>query len=68
MPTRQRSRDALAWVESHAALTRTGNSGQAQIDTQGLMAAQFHHWDSRAGDPDLHTHVAVSNKVQGTGR
>lgn len=57
--------DALAWVESHAALTRTGNSGQAQIDTQGLMAAQFHHWDSRAGDPDLHTHVAISNKVQG---
>ena len=57
--------DALAWVEAHAALTRTGNSGQAQIDTQGLIAAQFHHWDSRAGDPDLHTHVAISNKVQG---
>lgn len=57
--------DAVAWVESHAALTRTGNSGQAQIDTRGLIAAQFHHWDSRAGDPDLHTHVAISNKVQG---
>ncbi len=23
-----------------------------------------HHRDSRAGDPDLHTHVAVANKVQ----
>lgn len=57
--------DAVAWVESNAALTRTGNSGQAQIDTLGLIAARFHHWDSRAGDPDLHTHVAVSNKVQG---
>ena len=31
----------------------------------GVIAAQFHHWDSRAGDPDLHTHVAISNKVQG---
>ena len=31
----------------------------------GVTAAMFHHWDSRAGDPDLHTHVAVSNKVQG---
>lgn len=57
--------DAIGWVEAHAALTRTGNSGQAQIDTQGLICARFHHWDSRAGDPDLHTHVAVSNKVQG---
>ncbi len=24
----------------------------------------FTHRDSRAGDPDLHTHVAVANKVQ----
>ena len=29
----------------------------------GLIAAAFTHRDSRAGDPDLHTHVAVSNKV-----
>ena len=28
------------------------------------MAAAFTHRDSRAGDPDLHTHVAVANKVQ----
>ena len=28
------------------------------------MAAAFTHRTSRAGDPDLHTHVAVSNKVQ----
>lgn len=57
--------DALDWIESNIALTRTGNRGQAQINTLGLIAAQFHHWDSRAGDPDLHTHVAISNKVQG---
>jgi conjugative relaxase-like TrwC/TraI family protein len=57
--------DALNWLESNAALTRTGDRGQAQINTTGLIAAQFRHWDSRAGDPDLHTHVAISNKVQG---
>ena len=57
--------DALGWLEAHVALTRTGNRGQAQINTLGLIAALFHHWDSRAGDPDLHTHVAISNKVQG---
>lgn len=26
--------------------------------------AAFDHRDSRAGDPNLHTHAAVSNKVQ----
>ena len=57
--------DGLDWLESNVALTGTGTRGQAQINTCGLMAAMFHHWDSRAGDPDLHTHVAVSNKVQG---
>jgi hypothetical protein len=30
----------------------------------GLVAAACTHRDSRAGDPDLHTHVAVANKVQ----
>ncbi len=35
-----------------------------QVETRGLVAAAFTHRDSRAGDPDLHTHVAVANKVQ----
>ena len=34
---------------------------------EGLLAVAFTHRDSRAGDPDLHTHVAISNKVQTTG-
>lgn len=57
--------DSIAWLERNAAYTRTGTQGQAQIDTTGIMAAVFDHWDSRAGDPDLHTHVAISNKVRG---
>ena len=31
---------------------------------RGLIAAAFDHWDSRAGDPHLHTHVVVANRVQ----
>ena len=31
---------------------------------RGLVGAAFTHRDSRAGDPDPHTHVAVANKVQ----
>jgi conjugative relaxase-like TrwC/TraI family protein len=57
--------EALDLVEEHAALTRTGRGGIAQIQTGGLIAAAFEHWDSRAGDPNMHTHVAVSSKVQG---
>jgi conjugative relaxase-like TrwC/TraI family protein len=59
-------REALDLVEEHAAFTRTGRGGIAQVETNGLTAAAFEHWDSRAGDPNLHTHVAVSSKVQGT--
>ena len=44
--------------------TREGKDGARQVETRGLIAAAFTHRDSRAGDPDLHTHVAVANKVQ----
>ena len=57
-------RDALAFVEKHALFTRTGPQGIRQVNVRGLVAAAFTHRDSRAGDPDLHTHVAVANKVQ----
>ncbi|MEU5156157.1 MobF family relaxase [Glycomyces sp. NPDC021274] len=53
-------------LEEHAAFTRAGVGGAAQIETTGLVATAFDHYDSRSGDPDLHTHLAVANKVQGT--
>ncbi|MGH3340115.1 MAG: MobF family relaxase, partial [Propionibacteriaceae bacterium] len=56
--------DALAFIEKHALFTRTGPQGIRQVNVHGLVAAAFTHRDSRAGDPDLHTHVAVANKVQ----
>jgi conjugative relaxase-like TrwC/TraI family protein len=57
-------KDALAFIEKHALFTRTGPQGIRQVNVRGLVAAAFTHRDSRAGDPDLHTHVAVANKVQ----
>src|SRR3954447_17288223 len=59
-------RSTLGWIERHAAFTRTGHAGVAQVDTTGLVAATFDHRESRSGDPDLHTHVAVANKVCGS--
>jgi hypothetical protein len=56
--------DALAFIEDHALFTREGKDGVRQVETRGLIAAVFTHRESRAGDPDLHTHVAVANKVQ----
>ncbi|WP_239111767.1 MobF family relaxase [Phycicoccus sonneratiae] len=56
--------DALAFIEKHALYTREGKRGVRQVDVTGLVATAFTHRDSRAGDPDLHTHIAVANKVQ----
>jgi conjugative relaxase-like TrwC/TraI family protein len=56
--------DALSFIEQQALFTRTGSQGIRQVNVRGLVAAAFTHRDSRAGDPDLHTHVAVANKVQ----
>jgi conjugative relaxase-like TrwC/TraI family protein len=55
----------LELVESRFLHTRIGAQSCAQVPAQGLMAAAFDHFDSRAGDPHLHTHVVVANKVQG---
>jgi conjugative relaxase-like TrwC/TraI family protein len=57
-------KDALRFIEEHALFTRTGPQGIRQVNVRGLVATAFTHRDSRAGDPDLHTHVAVANKVQ----
>jgi conjugative relaxase-like TrwC/TraI family protein len=57
-------KDALAFIEKHALFTRTGPQGIRQVNVRGLVGTAFTHRDSRAGDPDLHTHVAVANKVQ----
>ncbi len=56
--------DALRFIEREVLYTRRGRNGVRQVQTTGLVAAAFTHRDSRAGDPDLHTHVAVANKVQ----
>ncbi|MFD6094113.1 MobF family relaxase [Oerskovia sp. NPDC060338] len=58
-------RDTLAMLEERVAATRVGHGGIAQMPVVGVIATAFDHYDSRAGDPQLHTHVVVSNKVQG---
>jgi conjugative relaxase-like TrwC/TraI family protein len=60
--------DVLAYFEREVAATRTGradNDGAiAQVGVAGVAAVAFDHYDSRAGDPQLHTHLVISNKVR----
>ncbi|HAM25121.1 MAG TPA: conjugal transfer protein, partial [Microbacteriaceae bacterium] len=58
-------RDPLNLLERQVAATRVGHGGVASMPVGGVIAAAFDHYDTRAGDPQLHTHVVVSNKVQG---
>ncbi|MET7772055.1 MobF family relaxase [Nocardia sp. NPDC005366] len=58
--------DALRWLEGNAIFTRLGRNGVRQVDVEGIVAARFFHRDSRAGDPDLHTHVLIANRVRTT--
>lgn len=62
-------RDMLAIIERDVAATRTGSKGPdgavAQIPVRGVVATAFDHYDSRASDPHLHTHVVIANRAQG---
>lgn len=57
--------DALRFLEQRVASTRVGHAGAESMRVRGLVAAAFDHWDTRAGDPNLHTHLVIANKVQG---
>ncbi|MFK0002684.1 MobF family relaxase [Paenarthrobacter sp. NPDC090522] len=54
----------VRWLEDLVINTRAGRNGIAHLGTRGAIAAAFDHWESRAGDPQLHTHVVIANRVQ----
>jgi conjugative relaxase-like TrwC/TraI family protein len=72
--------DALGWLEREACFVRRGSNNRAaqpgdpdQFGTRrlhgaGFVAAGFRHRTSRAGDPQLHTHVLVANMTRGPDR
>ncbi|MEG9250252.1 MobF family relaxase [Arthrobacter sp. Soc17.1.1.1] len=58
--------ETITFLEKNATYTRRGPQGVRQVDVAGgLVATQFRHYDSRAGDPQLHDHVVIANKVRG---
>jgi conjugative relaxase-like TrwC/TraI family protein len=54
----------LAYAEREVFHSRSGTNGVVDEDIDGVVAASFTHWDSRAGDPQLHDHVVVLNRAR----
>ena len=56
---------ALNQLSTEACFARRAEGGHQLIEANGYLGAAFRHRTSRAGDPQLHTHVVVPNLVQG---
>jgi conjugative relaxase-like TrwC/TraI family protein len=56
---------ALHYMEREACWTRRGHGGREFVHGNGFIAAAYRHRSSRAGDPQLHTHVLVANATRG---
>ena len=69
--------EAVRWLEREACFVRRGSNnrdakiapfeqwGTRRVQAAGFIAAGFNHRTSRAGDPQLHTHVLVANLAKG---
>jgi conjugative relaxase-like TrwC/TraI family protein len=59
---------ALAYLEREACFTRRGHGGVERLRGEGFIAASYRHRMSRAGDPQVHTHVVVANMTRAAGK
>ena len=57
--------EALSYLQRQACWTRRGKGGAEFVHGNGFLAAAYAHRSSRAGDPQLHTHVLISNATKG---
>jgi conjugative relaxase-like TrwC/TraI family protein len=55
----------VEFIEHHGSTTRVRSNGhRLHPDSQGMTAAVFRQTTSRLDDPQLHSHVVISSKVQ----
>jgi conjugative relaxase-like TrwC/TraI family protein len=57
-------REAVAYLDEQLG-ARRGHGGVQHVSGQGVLAVGFDHRTSREGDPLLHTHLVIANRVQG---
>jgi conjugative relaxase-like TrwC/TraI family protein len=56
----------IGYLEAHGIGVRRDHNGADRYQvTGGVLAVAFEHRQSRAGDPQFHTHVLVQNAAQG---
>ena len=58
--------EAVGYLERSAAAVRRGHNGTVVQQVNGFVAAAFRHRSSRAGDPQVHTHVVIANLGRGS--
>jgi conjugative relaxase-like TrwC/TraI family protein len=56
--------EAAGYLDEHLG-ARRGHGGHEHVSGRGLLAVGFDHRTSREGDPLLHTHLVIANRVQG---
>jgi conjugative relaxase-like TrwC/TraI family protein len=59
---------ALGYLQRQACWTRRGAGGREFVHGNGFLAVGYVHRSSRAGDPQLHTHVLIANATFAEGR
>jgi conjugative relaxase-like TrwC/TraI family protein len=56
--------EAVAYLDGHLG-ARRGHGGVQHVSGHGVLAVGFDHRTSREGDPLVHTHLVIANRVQG---
>ncbi len=56
---------AVGYLEREACRVRRGRGGRIELASDGFVAAGYRHRMSRAGQPQLHTHVVAANLARG---
>jgi conjugative relaxase-like TrwC/TraI family protein len=56
--------EATAYLDGQLG-ARRGHGGAEHVGGNGLLAVGFDHRTSREGDPLVHTHLVVANRIQG---
>src|ERR1044072_7353285 len=56
--------EAVGYLDEHLG-TRRGHGGVQHVFGQGVLAVGFVHRTSKEGEPLLHTHLVIANRVQG---
>jgi conjugative relaxase-like TrwC/TraI family protein len=58
-------RAGLDYLEREACFVRRGRDGVEVLPGKGFIGATYTHEMARSGDPHLHTHLVIANRVKG---